>query len=185
MRRAIEGNVNVPVSENRLNGAVEIVARPNQSATAAALLAVFAALSVSVLTVSLFSFVWGNVLAPVFALLDVLLVGFCLQLVWRRGADFDRIRLGADEVAIECKRGPSARSVVYQTGWARVWSEADARRSRACVYVGSHGRRTEVGSFLVDAERARLESLIKIRLGQARVCPGLDSIENVARGHTA
>ena len=47
------------------------------------------------------------------------------------------------------------------------------------------GRRTEVGSFLVDAERARLESLIKIRLGQARVCPGLDSIENVARGHTA
>lgn len=185
MRKAIEGSVNVPVSESRLNGTVEIVARPNQSATAATLLAVYAALSVSVFAVSLFSFIWGNVLAPVFALLDVLLVGYCLWLVWRRGADFDRIALGADEVAIECRRGSSARSVVYQTGWARVWSEPDARNSGACVYVGSHGRRTEVGSFLIEAERARLESLIKIRLGQARAGSGPDGIENVARGHTA
>jgi len=184
MRKAVEGNVNVPVSESRLNGTVEIVARPNRSATAATLLAVYAALSVSVFAVSLFSFIWGNVLAPLFALLDVLLVGFCLRLVWRRSADFDRIALGADEVAIECRRCSSARSVVYQTGWARVWSEPDERKV-ACVYVGSHGRRTEVGSFLIKAERARLESLIKIRLGQARAVPGHDSIENVARGHTA
>ena len=185
MRKLIEGSVNVPVSENRLNGKVEIVARPNQSVTAATLLAVYAALSLSVFAVSLFSFMWGNVLAPIFALLDVLLVGFCLRLVWQRGADFDRICLGTDEVAIECRRGSSARSVVYQTGWARVWSEADGRRDGSCVYVGSHGRRTEVGSFLIEAERARLESLIKTRLGQARACPGHDSIENVARGHTA
>jgi hypothetical protein len=42
-----------------------------------------------------------------------------------------------------------------------------------------------VGSFLIDAERARLESLIKMRLGQARLVPGLKTIENAARGHTA
>ena len=185
MRKAVDSCVNVPVSESRLNGTVEIVARPNRSADPATLLLVFALLSVWVFAVSLLSFVQGNVLAPVFALLDVLLVGFCFRLVWRRGADFDRIRLGADEVAIECRRGSAASSVVYQTGWARVWSERDGSRDTACVYVGSHGRRTEVGSFLIAAERARLESLIKIRLGQARACPGHDGIENVARGHTA
>lgn len=177
--------MNEPVSECRLNGAVEILARPNRSAEPATLLGVYAALSVAVFAVSLLSFVQGNVLAPVFALLDVLLFGYCFRLVWRRGADFDRIRLGEDEIAIELSRDGAARSVVYQTGWARVWSECGERGDDRCVYVGSHGRRTEVGSFLVAAERARLESLIKTRLGQARAAPGQDGIENVARGHTA
>ncbi len=185
MRRILDHSVNEPVSEVRHDGAVEIFARPNRSAGPAALAGVYAALSVSVFTVSLISFVFGNVLAPIFALLDVLLVGYCLRLVWRRGADFDCIRLGSEEVAIESRRGAAARSVVYQTGWARVWSERDRRDGAASVYVGSHGRRTEVGSFLAGAERARLESLIKIRLGQARVCPGHDIIENAARGYTA
>jgi len=114
-------------------------------------------------------------LAPVFAVLDLALVGGCFYLVWRRGDDYDRIRLGKNEVAIESKRGLAAHSVVYQTGWARVWSEHDIRRHMACVFVGSHGRRTEVGSFLIDAQRAELEALIKKRLGQARAFPGLDS----------
>jgi uncharacterized membrane protein len=177
--------VNVPVSEQELGGAVEIVARPNRSADPATLIAVFAVLSVTVLLVSLISYMQGNVLAPLFALLDVLLVGVSLALVWRRGADHDRIRLAADEVAIVHQRGRQARCAVYQTGWVRVWSERDALRGRHCVYLGSHGRRTEVGSFLIDAERARLESLIKMRLGQARLVPGLKTIENAARGHTA
>lgn len=185
MRKAFPVSVNEPVSESRLDGAVEIVARPNRSADPATLVGVYAALSVAVFAVSLFSFMQGNVLAPPFALLDVLLVGWCFRLVWRRGADFDRIRLDSDEVAIESQRDGAARSVVYQTGWARVWSERSGRSDGVNVYVGSHGRRTEVGSFLVAAERARLESLIKIRLGQARVCPGHEGIENVARGHTA
>lgn len=185
MRKAHEVRVNEPVSESRLDAAVEIVARPNRSASPAALMVVYAALSVAVFAVSAFSFMLGNVLAPPFALLDVLLVGYCLRRVWRKGADCDRIRLDADEVSIECRRGRKARSVVYQTGWARVWSERNTRSDGVNVYVGSHGRRTEVGSFLAAAERARLESLIKIRLGQARVCPSHDGIENVARGHTA
>lgn len=178
-------HVNVPVSEQELGGAVEIVARPNRSADPATLVAVFAGLSVAVLLVSLIGYMQGNVLAPLFALLDVLLVGVSLVLVWRRGADHDRIRLAADEVAIEHQRGQTVRRAVYQTGWVRVWAEHDERRGRHCVYLGSHGRRTEVGSFLIDAERARLESLIKMRLGQARLVPGLGTIENAARGHTA
>jgi uncharacterized membrane protein len=185
MRKAPDVSVNQPLSEIRLDGAVEIVARPNRSADPATLLAVYAVMSVGVFAVSLFSFLQGNVLAPPFALLDVLLVGYCFRLVWRRGADCDRIRLGSDEVAVECHRGAAARRMVYQTGWARVWSERDARGESSCVYVGSHGRRTEVGSFLASAERARLESLIQIRLGQARARPGHDGNENVARGLTA
>lgn len=185
MRGALPVSVNEPVSESRLNGAVEIFARPNRSADSATLLGVYAALSVAVFAVALLGFVQGNVLAPVFALLDVLLVGYCFRLVWRRGADFDRIRLDADAVAIESQRDGAARSVVYQTGWVRVWSEGGVRGDDRSVYVGSHGRRTEVGSFLVAAERARLETLIRIRLGQARAAPGHDGIENVARGHTA
>jgi uncharacterized membrane protein len=133
----------------------------------------------------LFSFIQGNVFAPLFAIADMALVGFCFRAVWRHGEDFDCIRLGSGAVEIESRRGPDAIRVSYLTGWTRVWSEPGRRGDRACVFVGSHGRRTEVGSFLADAERARLEKLIKIRLGQARVGPGHDSIKNVARGLTA
>lgn len=177
--------MNVPVSECQRSGVVEILARPNRSASLATLASIFAALASAVFAVSLFSFMQGNVYAPVFALADVVFVGSCLYAVWRRGDDYDRISLSADEVAIEVRRGTVARQVVYQTAWARVWAERDERRGAAGLYLGSHGRRTEVGSFLVDAERARLAALIKIRLGQARAIPGRDSIENVARGHTA
>ena len=125
--------MNVPVSEQELGGAVEIVARPNRSADPATLIAVFAVLSVTVLLVSLISYMQGNVLAPLFALLDVLLVGVSLALVWRRGADHDRIRLAADEVAIVLGR-PGARF----TRPAGCGSGASATRSAAataCTWV--------------------------------------------------
>lgn len=185
MHKAQSTDVNVPLSENELNGVVEIVARPNRSATPATMLGVFAALSFSVLMVSLFSYLQGNVWAPLFALADLTLVAVCFRWVWRRGEDYDLIRFDSEQVAIESRRGLQARTVSYQTGWARVWSELDRRGDGRYVFVGSHGRRTEVGSFLVDAQRAHLETLIKMRLGQARPGPDHHSIENVARGHTA
>lgn len=176
--------MNLPISEQLLGGAVEIVARPNRSADPATWLAVYAGLSVSVLMVSAFSYMQGNVLAPWFALLDLMLVAACFAVVWRKGAHCDRIRLDAERVAIARRRGREVREAVYQTGWVRVWSEADGHSER-CVYLGSHGRRTEVGSFLGAAERARLERMIKDRLRQARAAPGTAGFENEARGTTA
>jgi uncharacterized membrane protein len=185
MHKAPSTSVNVPLSEKQLNGVVEIIARPNRSASPATLLGVFAALAFSVLMVSLFSYLQGNVWAPLFALADLALVAVCFRWVWRRGEDYDCIRLDSEKVAIESRRGPQARTVSYQTGWARVWSELDRRGDGSNVFVGSHGKRTEVGSFLIDAQRAHLEALIKMRLGQARLGPGHEGFENVARGHTA
>lgn len=178
--------MNLPISERLLGGSVEIIARPNRSADPATWLAVYAGLSISVLLVSAFSFIQGNVLAPWFALLDLMLVAACFVVVWRKGDHYDCIRLDADRVAIARQRGAALREAVYLTGWVRVWSEADARRGgERCVYLGSHGRRTEVGSFLGAAERQRLERMIKDRLRQAREAPGTAGFENEARGSTA
>lgn len=185
VHKAIPNFVNVPLSEKQLNAMVEIVVRPNRSATPATLLAVYAALAFSMLVVSLCSYLQGNVWVPLFALADLALVAMCFRWAWLRGEDYDCIRLDSEQIAIESRRGLRVMTVNYQMGWARVWSEPDDRGDGSKVYVGSHGRRTEVGRFLADAQRAQLETLIKRRLGQARSVPGHHSIENVARGYTA
>ncbi|GMU43217.1 MAG: DUF2244 domain-containing protein [Xanthomonadales bacterium] len=177
--------MNLPISERLLGGAVEIVVRPNRSADLATLLAVYAGLSASVLLVSGFSFIQGNVLAPWFALLDLTLVAACFAVVWRKSAHHDCIRFDTDRVVIASRRGTAVCEAVYQTGWVRVWSESGKYRGDRCVCVGSHGRRTEVGNFLGATERERLERMIKDRLRQTRVVPSAAGFENEARGSTA
>jgi uncharacterized membrane protein len=158
--------VNQPISELAADGVVEIIARPHRSASISTLALVFSALVVSVAAVSAFSFIQGNVYAPLFAAFDLALVGGCFWFVWRRGDDFDRVRL--DTAALRVERNRRGKSVIeeYATPWARLWAEPKLQRS--ALFVGSHGRRTEIGDFLADAERERLAVLMRQRLSALR-----------------
>lgn len=179
-----ESVVNQPVSEVTAEGAVEITARPNCSASAPAMTSVVVVLGTSVLGVSMLGYSFGNVFAPLFAVLDMLFVSFCFYVVWRRGRDHDQIRIGASDVRIIRHRGDQVESTSYPTAWVRMWRE-NADPAPAVLYMGAYGRRIEVGSFLAGAQRASLEALIKTRLGEARSPSRTERIENVARGQTA
>lgn len=167
-----------------MDGAVEIIARPNRSASAFMLQVFVVAMALPVFAVALFGYLQGNVFAPFFAVLDIGFVSLCLAWVWRRGLDHDRIWIDASEVRVSRHRRRQVETAGYPTGWVRVWYES-ARPAQTSLYLGAYGKRTEVGSFLAHAQRASLEALIKTRLGEARSHTHPERIENVARGRTA
>lgn len=142
MHKATPTSVNEPLSEKQLNGVVEIIARPNRSASPATMLGVFAALAFSVLMVSLFSYLQGNVWAPLFALADLALVAVCFRWVWRRGEDYDCIRMDSEQIAIESRRGPRhVRSVTRPDGPGSGRSSIDAAMAAMSLSVHTAGAR--------------------------------------------
>lgn len=175
--------MNQPISEASNGGAIEILARPNRSVSASGLALALGVLATSVLAVAAFSYAYGNVFAPLFALADIVLVVVCFRLVWRRGEDRDHIRIDAGRVRVERKRDAGHSAAEYPTPWVRVWREP--KDAGQALYLGAYGRRTEVGSFLGAEQRDRLEQIIKTRLGEARSPSPTHSFSDLARGQLA
>lgn len=175
--------MNQPISESSSGTVIEILARPNRSASASGLALALGVLAASVLAVAAFSFAYGNVFAPLFALADIALVLVCFRLVWRRGEDRDRIRIDAGSLRIERERREGRSAAEYPTPWVRVWREPKA--AGQALYLGAYGRRTEVGAFLGAEQRDRLEQIIKTRLGEARSPSPSHSFSDLARGQLA
>jgi uncharacterized membrane protein len=134
--------------------------RPNRSITAGGLKGFFVVMAATSLTVAGVSYGQGNVFAPVFAVLELSLLAFCLRLVWRGLSRGERIVFGEGSVDVERDReGLVARFNPY---WVRVVSEAGATPSdRRRLLLTSHGRSIEVGAFLNAEERLRLEEHLK------------------------
>lgn len=176
----------LPVSEGMQGGVVEIVARPNRSLDLRRLCLALVALAVAVFAVAGFSYVHGNLWAPLFALLDVVVVGACLVLVWMRGGDLDRIRLDPEALVVEYRRGARSHCWRYPSAWVRVWLEpGGSAHALPRVCIGSHGRCTVVGDFLVEEERMRLLRLLRQRLQDVRGARAPAAMESQARGQMA
>jgi uncharacterized membrane protein len=175
--------MNQPICEQVNGGVREILARPYRSASAVGLGLALGLLATSVLAVAAFSYAYGNVFAPLFALVDIALVVVCFRLVWRSGEDCDRIRIDASHVRIERQRDAGHSAAEYPTTWVRVWREP--KGAGQALYLGAYGRRTEVGSFLGAEQRDRLEQIIKTRLSEARSPSPSHSISDFARGQLA
>ena len=146
--------------------------RPNRSITAAGLKGFFAVMAMTSLTVAIFSLAQGNVFAPAFAVLELSLLAFCLRLVWVGLNRGERIVFGEGSVDVERDReGLVARFNPY---WVRVVSEAGATPTdRRRLLLTSHGRSIEVGAFLNEEDRSRLEERLK-GLIAARRAPAVD-----------
>jgi uncharacterized membrane protein len=94
------------------------------------------------------------VLAPVFALLELGVVAYCLLRVWRVSGEGQIITLTPTRLQISATRAGSAQFHPY---WVRVRLETGRWRGwPSRLLLGSHGREVEVGQFLNDAERRLL-----------------------------
>jgi len=127
---------------------------PNRSARPRELVMCFAALGAAAMGTAWIASLQGNVFAPAFAVLDVAVIGACLWLVRRRLGREETISFTPESVVVH---GAGAE-VRFQTAWVRLEVEPGATRNEhERLLLRSHGRSTEIGAFLAEAERAELK----------------------------
>lgn len=112
--------------------------------------------SVAALAFSAAAAWYGIVLAPLFAVLELVVLGYCLDRVWRSLGKGQIITLTPSQLEIAATAG-NAPEVCFQPYWVKVRLEPGRWRGWSSrLMVGSHGREVEVGEFLNDAERSEL-----------------------------
>lgn len=142
--------------------------RPDRPITPAGLAVFFLVLAATSIVVVGFSARQGNLFAPGFAALELVLVWLLLRHVWRRQ---DRLqeRIALTREALTVARQPPGDEVRFHPGWVRVVREpAGEGTARRRLLLTSHGRSVEVGAFLGDDERGQLERLLAGALGALR-----------------
>jgi uncharacterized membrane protein len=146
--------------------AVSMVILPHRSLSRAGLWLFMAAQSVATAGFALLAAWGGNVFAPVFALVELALVGYCLSRVWRSSASGQIVVVSPARLEIVSMDGGGA-PVRFHPYWARValvpgaWRNAPTR-----LLVRSHGREAEIGAFLNDEERSDLARRLTTLLAQ-------------------
>ena len=146
--------------------AVSMVILPHRSLSRAGLWLFMAAQSIATAGFAFLAAWGGNVFAPAFALIELVLVGYCLNRVWRSSAAGEIVVLSPTrlEIASMDGDGPPARFHPY---WARVSLQPGAwRGAPSRLLVRSHGREVEIGAFLNDEERSELAQRLKTLLTQ-------------------
>jgi uncharacterized membrane protein len=147
--------------------AVSLVILPHRSLSRAGLWLFMAAQSVATAGFALLAAWGGNVFAPAFALIELVLVGYCLNRVWRSSAAGEVVILSPTQLEIVRMdgKGPAARFHPY---WARVSLQPGAwRGAPSRLLVRSHGRELEIGAFLNDEERSGLAKRLARLLAEA------------------
>lgn len=143
-----------------------LVARPCRSASAGMLVRVLVGFGLLSLLVTGYAASQGNIVAPLFGLLNFAAVALAFRAVWLRGEDRDEFFVVGDELIIDQARGGRRWREQVNAWWARVVLESDPRPNwPPRVLLRSHGRELEVGGFLAADARAELAS----RLGDLLV----------------
>jgi uncharacterized membrane protein len=131
--------------------AVSVMVLPHRSLSRSGLIGFLLAQCLAAGTFALLAAAQGNVLAPMFAVLELGVVAYCLQRAWRASGEGQIITLAPSRLQITATRAGSAQFHPY---WVRVRLEAGRWRGwPSRLLVGSHGRMVEVGQFLNEAER--------------------------------
>jgi uncharacterized membrane protein len=134
---------------------VSLVLLPRRSLTRAGLAAFFAGQSIAAGGYALLAAWEGNVFAPVFAVLELGVVAYCLARVWRASGSGQIITLTPTQLEIAPASG--AQPAHFHPYWTRVRLEAGSWRGwPSRLLIGSHGREVELGAFLNEDERRAL-----------------------------
>jgi uncharacterized membrane protein len=147
--------------------AVSVVVLPHRSLSHAGLLGYLAVQSVVTLGFAVLAAMHGVVLAPEFAVLELVIVAWCMERVWRRSGRGQIVTFTPERVEIASTTGkPMAQFHPY---WMRLHLEQGRFQGwPSRLLVGSHGREVEIGAFLNDAERRELAYRLTELLRAAR-----------------
>lgn len=146
---------------------VAIRLRPNRSASPAGIVACFSAIALTALGVALFAASQGNVYAPVFAVIDIGVVGASFWLVRKGLSREETISLTPEAVTV--RRWPGNFEASFNPWWVKLEVKPGSTANEPVrVCMGSHGRSIEVGVFLAEAERLELRDRLLEALAAAR-----------------
>ncbi|HSE13092.1 MAG TPA: DUF2244 domain-containing protein [Rudaea sp.] len=146
--------------------AVSMVILPHRSLSRAGMWLFLAAQSVATAGFASLAAWGGNVFAPAFALVELVLVGYCLNRVWRSSAAGQVVVLSPTQLEISSMDGDGAPAR-FHPYWARVSLRPGAwRGAPSRLLVRSHGREAEIGAFLNDEERSDLAQRLTKLLAQ-------------------
>lgn len=142
----------------------QLLLRPRRALTARQFQVLFAILAGATWAVTIYGyFAMGNVFAPPFAVLDTLFVALSLRCVWRDGERFERIALSEGKLEVHRSAAPAATFEAHP-----YWVRLSVRQERGSprVWLGSQGKRVEVGAFLSEVERLDLADRLKALLAR-------------------
>jgi uncharacterized membrane protein len=145
-------------------GTGTIVLKPNNSATWRFNMMVVASLGVLGLLISTFFLIQGLWLIMPFSGLELLALLSCLYVCARANIKAEVITFTDDKVVIEQGRRFAEQSWEYHRTWAKIFvQQAKHEHQPPKVVIRSHGKETELGSFLnKDDKDALVKKLRKI-----------------------
>jgi len=156
--RSTGGAVIEQLAQRSEAGVTSLLIRPNRALNSGQLLFAFALVATASGLVAGFSWLQGNVFAPLFACLELSALALCLRLVWLAGERAEILAVGPLEVSL---RGlPDLRDRFRaHPQWVRL------QQSEGRVLLVSRGHAVEVGACLGEDERASLAGRIRLMMG--------------------
>lgn len=143
------------------------VARRNNSLSTGGRRLVLGFLAVFVLAISLgFAFSGAWLIFP-FGGLDVLVVFLAFRYVERQAGDYERLNLGEETIAVECRQHGRVRKFEFNRHWTQVDYQEPRGMDSGKLVLRSRGVDVEFGIYLTSEQRAdvarRLREHLKIR----------------------
>lgn len=163
-------------TSQRSTDSIVIEARANLSMTLDRLMAVFAGLSLVTLLVTVWPVLMGLWPILLAALIHLAIVGWCFRAAWRGNWARESLRIEGDDLVVEHFRAGHQSRTKWPVAWTRVYKEP-GRLADLRVFVGSQGRRQEVGAFLPVGERAELAVMLEKALRARSAWGGSQTIQ--------
>jgi len=149
----------VETSTNNNTGLTTIVLKPNNSASWQFNMAILGAIAFILLCISSYFAMLGLWLILPFAGLEIIVLYICIYLRLRANNSTEVISFDKTTVIVERGYYHAEKSWRYQRLWTRVFVKQPAFRGHPKrVYIRSHGKELELGSFLNKQDK---EVLIK------------------------
>ncbi len=149
----------IEAERDAVSGHHRIVLQPNASLTGRQAAILLAALASAMGAIAALFAAMGAWLVLPFSGAEWLLLAWCFRLVLKRTAIREVITITDSEVRVE----RDGRKPAQVQQWKRHWVNVECVRSlipghASHLYLRLHGKRLEVGDFLVESERERLAS---------------------------
>lgn len=135
-------------------GGASLVIRPNRSLPVAGIVALFAALSASALTVGVGFTLAGAWMVLPFAVLEVALVAAVCYWFYRHLDDCELVVIEPERVRLTRRRGTRVTHHEFPRPWVRVILEDSDRQAPARLVLAACGRHVPLGDDLDAAARA-------------------------------
>ena len=148
----------------------EFAVSTNRSISDSALRKIFLTLIIVCVMVAAFSFTQGNVLVPVFVIIDLAIVGGAILAVAQASNARDALIVDFDskQLLVRTTRKRSTTQRAFSIAWVRLKIEDPISAPR--IYLTASGNSVEIGSFLNHEQRVSLANQLTsfLELAKAR-----------------